>query len=59
MAHRVFHTRVLPRVLLPNSSEGLPDALHAEAMEACERMGGIDGSLVASGRRQATKRDKL
>ena len=45
MAHRVFHTRVLPCILLPNSLDGLPTSLHAHALRRCEEMGGVDGPL--------------
>lgn len=45
MAHRVFHTRLLPHLLLPGY-EGLPEAFHADAQAACERMGGVDGELL-------------
>ena len=46
MAHQVFHTRLLPHVLLPNTSIGLSDAFHDYALEICERMGGLDGLLA-------------
>ncbi|KAF8485672.1 hypothetical protein JB92DRAFT_3025210 [Gautieria morchelliformis] len=42
VAHRVFHTRVLPHVY----QFGLPVFLHSKVREACERLGGEDGSLV-------------
>ncbi|KAJ6486766.1 ribonuclease-III-like-domain-containing protein [Mycena sanguinolenta] len=44
VAHRVFHTRVLPRLLLPHG--GLPTCFHQDAQEACERLGGVEGDLV-------------
>ncbi|KAJ6590461.1 ribonuclease-III-like-domain-containing protein, partial [Mycena vulgaris] len=44
IAHRVFHTRVLPRLLLP--AGGLPLCFHADALEACTRLGGAQGDLV-------------
>ncbi|KAH9944914.1 ribonuclease-III-like-domain-containing protein [Amylocystis lapponica] len=47
VAHRFFHTRVLPHVLLPGTPHGLHDAFHEHALEICERLGGADGALVA------------
>ncbi|KAJ6571870.1 ribonuclease-III-like-domain-containing protein [Mycena capillaripes] len=44
VAHRVFHTRVLPRLLLPQG--GLPTCFHPDAHEACARLGGAHGELV-------------
>jgi hypothetical protein len=46
VAHRLFHTHVLPRLLLPGSPLGLPDVLHADALKAAERYGGLNGPLV-------------
>lgn len=46
LAHRVFHTRVLPHILLPGTPAGLNDAFHEHALELCERMGGLEGALV-------------
>ncbi|KAJ7136141.1 ribonuclease-III-like-domain-containing protein [Mycena epipterygia] len=60
VAHRVFHTRVLPRLLLPQG--GLPVCFHADALEACERLGGSRGDLVldsAAPARQEQKREAL
>ncbi|KAH9050947.1 hypothetical protein EDB83DRAFT_2522402 [Lactarius deliciosus] len=48
VAHRLFHTRVLPHILLPGSPLGLPDVLHADALSAVERYGGPEGPLVRS-----------
>ncbi|KAJ7070313.1 ribonuclease-III-like-domain-containing protein [Mycena belliarum] len=44
VAHRVFHTRVLPRLLLPHG--GLPTSFHSDANAVCMRLGGADGRLV-------------
>ncbi|KAJ7669016.1 hypothetical protein B0H17DRAFT_1087126 [Mycena rosella] len=44
VAHRVFHTRLLPRLLSPEG--GLPMAFHADAHEACARLGGAHGALL-------------
>ncbi|KAJ7218297.1 hypothetical protein C8J57DRAFT_1194591 [Mycena rebaudengoi] len=44
VAHRVFHTRVLPRLLLPTG--GLPSCFHPDALEVCERLGGARGDLL-------------
>ncbi|KAH7919705.1 hypothetical protein BV22DRAFT_1022549 [Leucogyrophana mollusca] len=49
VAHRVFHTRLLPHVLLPGKAEGLPAEFHQRALDICERMGGTDGSLLLEG----------
>ncbi|KAI0059411.1 hypothetical protein BV25DRAFT_1961305 [Artomyces pyxidatus] len=52
VAHRVFHTRLLPHIMLPGQPEGLPDPLHKHAQAACEKMGGVSGPLlVAEGKR--------
>lgn len=47
VAHRVFHTRLLPHVLLPGNLAGLPDVFHADAEAMCERMGGPNGKLLS------------
>ncbi|KAI9508555.1 ribonuclease-III-like-domain-containing protein [Russula earlei] len=46
VTHRLFHTRVLPYLLLPGSPFGLPDVLHADALKASERYGGLRGPLL-------------
>ena len=46
VAHRVFHTRLLPLVLLPGTSDGLPDVFHKDALLASKRMGGETGPLL-------------
>ncbi|KAF7300669.1 RNase III domain-containing protein [Mycena chlorophos] len=46
VAHRVFHTRVLPRLLLADGA-GLPLCFHPDANEACQRFGGASGRLLA------------
>ncbi|KAI0922725.1 hypothetical protein AcV5_009622 [Taiwanofungus camphoratus] len=46
VAHRLFHTRVLPHILLPGSPDGLHDAFHESALAICSQMGGLDGALV-------------
>ncbi|KAH9976185.1 ribonuclease-III-like-domain-containing protein [Lactifluus volemus] len=46
VAHRLFHTRVLPQLLLPGSPFGLPDVLHADALKAAKHYGGLEGSLL-------------
>ena len=48
VAHRLFHTRLLPHILLPGSPFGLPDVLHTDALSAAERFGGAEGPLVRS-----------
>ncbi|KAK2464705.1 hypothetical protein APHAL10511_003281 [Amanita phalloides] len=48
VAQRLFHTRVLPKLLLERRPEGLPDVFHAEALAMCERMGGPDAQLSDS-----------
>jgi len=45
VAHRVFHTRLLPHILLPGRPEGLHDAYHGLAQKICEGMGGVNGPL--------------
>ncbi|KAG2078227.1 hypothetical protein BDR04DRAFT_1131958 [Suillus decipiens] len=46
VAHRLFHTRVLPHILLPDKAEGVPVEFHHQALAICERMGGVDGNLL-------------
>lgn len=46
VAHRVFHTRLLPNALLPGQTQGLPDEFHADAEALCKQMGGPDGKLL-------------
>ncbi|KAI0002183.1 ribonuclease-III-like-domain-containing protein [Russula compacta] len=48
VAHRLFHIRMLPHLLLPGSPFGLPDVLHADAVKAAEHYGGLKGPLVQS-----------
>ncbi|KAF8157061.1 ribonuclease-III-like-domain-containing protein [Crassisporium funariophilum] len=43
VAHRVFHTRFLPQLLV---NRGLPKAFHEDARSICERMGGRRGPLL-------------
>jgi hypothetical protein len=43
VAHRFFHTRLLPLVRVRG---GLPQAFHKEVESICERMGGSDGPLL-------------
>jgi hypothetical protein len=45
VSHRVFHTRLLPNLLI-RTPEGLPELFHADVREACERMGGENGKLL-------------
>ncbi|KAJ7166476.1 hypothetical protein C8R43DRAFT_877731 [Mycena crocata] len=55
VAHRVFHTRLLPRLLLPTG--GLPVCFHADAQAACVRLGGTRGDLLVDSS-DAPKRNK-
>ncbi|KAJ7749296.1 ribonuclease-III-like-domain-containing protein [Mycena maculata] len=41
VAHRIFHTRLLPRLLAPHG--GLPACFHSDALQACQRLGGTRG----------------
>lgn len=43
MAHRLFHTRLLPLLCVKG---GLPGQFHEEVEAICERMGGRDGPLL-------------
>ncbi|KAL4068523.1 hypothetical protein V8B97DRAFT_1873065 [Scleroderma yunnanense] len=43
-AHRLFHTRILPHILLPNERGGIPMEFHARAMSICEQMGGVENT---------------
>ncbi|KAF7289944.1 RNase III domain-containing protein [Mycena indigotica] len=44
VAHRVFHTRMLPRLLLTEG--GLPACFHGDANAICARLGGANGDLI-------------
>lgn len=46
IAQRVFHTRVLPHILLPGTPFGLHDAFHDATLEAQARLGGPKGLLI-------------
>ena len=47
-AHRLFHTRVVPHILV-----GLPDRFHAHVKEVCNRMGGLQGPLKKAAPQQS------
>ncbi|KAG6827446.1 hypothetical protein H0H92_011743 [Tricholoma furcatifolium] len=42
VAHRLFHTRILPLLV----GNGLPETFNHDAMAACKRMGGKEGKLL-------------
>ena len=46
VAHRLFHTRLLPHLCIQGSLEGLHAAYHQHALEVCEKMGGLTGPLL-------------
>ncbi|EJF59875.1 hypothetical protein DICSQDRAFT_64192 [Dichomitus squalens LYAD-421 SS1] len=46
VAHRLFHTRLLPHLCIQGSMEGLHAAYHQHALEVCEKMGGRTGPLL-------------
>jgi len=46
VAHRAFHTRILPNLLLDGKNGGLPLPFHEDVLEICERMGGPEGDLM-------------
>ncbi|KXN82775.1 hypothetical protein AN958_02214, partial [Leucoagaricus sp. SymC.cos] len=46
VAHRAFHTRVLPHLLLDGKNGGLPLVFHDEVREICDKMGGAEGDLT-------------
>ncbi len=46
VAHRLFHTRLLPHLCIEGSREGLHARYHEHALEICERMGGRKGPLL-------------
>ncbi|GJE85718.1 ribonuclease-III-like-domain-containing protein [Phanerochaete sordida] len=48
VAHRLFHTRLLPHILLPGKPAGLPDLFHADALKICEQMGGPQADLFGT-----------
>ncbi|KAG6332949.1 hypothetical protein ID866_6144 [Astraeus odoratus] len=41
VAHRLFHTQILPHILLPNERSGVPMEFHSRAMSISEQMGGL------------------
>lgn len=45
VAHRLFHTHILPHVLLSVNPEGVPAEFRQRALALCEHMGGMDGNL--------------
>ncbi|KAH9931590.1 ribonuclease-III-like-domain-containing protein [Fomitopsis serialis] len=52
-AQRLFHTRVLPHLLLRGTSHGLNDAFHEHAITICERFGGLNADLTGFGAKGA------
>jgi dsRNA-specific ribonuclease len=46
VAHQLFHTRILPHLLLPGTSSGVPEEFHTTALRICERMGGPESDLL-------------
>jgi hypothetical protein len=46
VAHRVFHTRLLPHILLGRKADGLPEAFHEHAHAVCNDIGGKEGKLI-------------
>ncbi|KAF8548824.1 hypothetical protein OG21DRAFT_1448664 [Imleria badia] len=46
VTHQLFHTRILPHLLLPERSSGVPEEFHATALQICERMGGPESDLL-------------
>ncbi|KAG9311588.1 hypothetical protein JVU11DRAFT_7797 [Chiua virens] len=46
VAHQLFHTRILPHLLLPEKSSGVPEEYHATALKICDRMGGTESELI-------------
>lgn len=44
MAHRLFHTRILPHILLPGKVEGVLAEFHQKVLVLYEHMGGVDGN---------------
>ncbi|KAI1792730.1 hypothetical protein LXA43DRAFT_886881 [Ganoderma leucocontextum] len=46
VAHRLFHTRLLPHLCVQGSMQGLHAGYHEHALEVCEKMGGRTGPLL-------------
>ncbi|KAJ7057796.1 ribonuclease-III-like-domain-containing protein [Mycena amicta] len=57
VAHRVFHTRMLPRLLLTQG--GLPTCFHPDANAVCARLGGANGTLVLDSEEQPSSKREL
>ncbi|PPR04270.1 hypothetical protein CVT26_004060, partial [Gymnopilus dilepis] len=53
VAHRLFHTRVLPLLRVKG---GLPGVFHDDAMLICKRMGGETGNLLQVGSTRKSKK---
>ncbi|TDL24571.1 hypothetical protein BD410DRAFT_786081 [Rickenella mellea] len=51
VAHRVFHTRLLPHILCPGSPVGLPDHYHDFVNKVLLKMGGSEALLSGSNTR--------
>ena len=58
IAQRVFHTRILPHILCPNTSFGIPDTFHGSALDLLERMGGPEGLLISPTSKSAQRRNE-
>ena len=48
IAHRVFHTRLLPHLITKDERFGLHEALHDATLEMQEKMGGPDAQLLSA-----------
>ncbi|KAI0767632.1 ribonuclease-III-like-domain-containing protein [Fomes fomentarius] len=46
VAHRLFHTRLLPHLCIEGSLEGLHGRFHEHALEICQKMGGRTEPLL-------------
>jgi hypothetical protein len=46
VTHRVFHTRLLPLLLV---NGGIPDQFHKEVLQICKLMGGNEAPLLLDG----------
>jgi hypothetical protein len=46
VAHRLFHIRILPHIMLPEKVEGVPADFHQKSLVLCERMGGVNGKRL-------------
>ncbi|KAF8651615.1 hypothetical protein AX16_004656 [Volvariella volvacea WC 439] len=56
VAHRVFHTRLLPHLVTWNKTKILPVAFHADVMAIGQKMGGAEGPLLLDSAQEGSEK---